>query len=74
MGKITNFFKKIGVAEIQVEASPLERGARYVVLGETTGALEGSADEVYVADRPAETIKSSPHRRWSRSRISRGTF
>ena len=55
VGKITNFFKKIGVAEIQVEASPLERGARYVVLGETTGALEGSADEVYVADRPAET-------------------
>lgn len=55
VGKITNFFKKIGVAEIQVEASPLERGARYVVLGETTGALEGVVDEVYVADRPAET-------------------
>lgn len=54
VGKITNFYKKIGVAEIQVEASPLERGARYVVLGETTGALEGVAAEVYVDERPAE--------------------
>ena len=26
-----------------------------MVLGETTGALEGVVDEVYVADRPAET-------------------
>lgn len=54
VGKITNFFKKIGVAEVQVEASPLERGASYVILGETTGALEGTVEEVYVDDRPAE--------------------
>ena len=54
VGKITNFFKKIGVAEVQVEASPLERGASYVILGETTGALEGTVEEVYVDDRPAD--------------------
>lgn len=54
VGKITNFFKKIGVAEVQVEASPLERGASYVILGETTGALEGTVEEVYVDERPAE--------------------
>lgn len=53
-GKVTNFFKKIGVAEIQVEASPLQRGSRYVILGETTGALEGTAEEIYVAGQPAE--------------------
>ncbi len=54
VGKVTNFFKKIGVAEVQVEASPLERGASYVILGETTGALEGAVEEVYVDERPAE--------------------
>lgn len=54
VGKITNFFKKIGVAEVQIEASPLERGASYVILGETTGALEGTVEEVYVDERPAE--------------------
>lgn len=57
VGKITNFFKKIGVAEIQVEASPLERGAEYVVIGDTTGAVEGVAEEVYVDERPAEVAR-----------------
>ena len=42
------------MAEVQVEASPLERGASYVILGETTGALEGTVEEVYVDDRPAD--------------------
>lgn len=54
VGKVTNFYRKIGVAEIQVEASPLERGSRYVVLGETTGALEGVAEEIYVGESPSE--------------------
>lgn len=53
-GKVTNFFRKIGVAEIQVEASPLHRGSQYVILGETTGALEGIAEEIHVAGQPAE--------------------
>lgn len=54
VGKVTNFFKKIGVAEVLIEASPLERGAEYVIIGETTGALEGVADDVYVAEKPVE--------------------
>lgn len=55
VGKVTNFFKKIGVAEVLIEASPLESGSEYVILGETTGALEGIADAIYVAEKPAET-------------------
>lgn len=54
VGKVTNYFKKISVAEILVEASPLESGAEAVVLGETTGAAEMRIGEVYVADRPVE--------------------
>ncbi len=54
VGKVTNFFRKIGVAEVLVEASPLERGAEIVILGETTGAMEGRADEIYVDERPAD--------------------
>lgn len=53
VGKVTNFFKKIGVAEIQVEASPLPAGTEYVIIGATTGALEGIAEEVYVDEKPA---------------------
>jgi putative protease len=55
VGKVTNFFKRISVAEILVEASPLETGSRVVVLGETTGAAEIPSVEVFVADRPADS-------------------
>ncbi len=54
VGKVTNFFKKISVAEILVEASPLESGSDVVVTGETTGAAEIPAVEVFVADKPAD--------------------
>lgn len=57
IGKITNYFKRIGVAEIHVEAAPLESGSEYVIIGQTTGALEGVADAVYVADAPAEVAQ-----------------
>jgi len=56
VGKVTNFFKKIGVAEVFVEASPFHRGSEYVITGETTGAVEGFADEIEVAQKPAEVV------------------
>lgn len=54
VGKVTNFFKNISVAEIYVEAAPVESGSEYVILGETTGAVEGFAHEVFVDEKPAD--------------------
>ncbi len=54
VGKVTNFFKRISVAEVLVEAAPLESGAELVALGETTGAVEIPAVEVYVAEQPVD--------------------
>ncbi|MDR1671480.1 MAG: U32 family peptidase [Alistipes sp.] len=54
VGKVTNFFRKISVAEVLVEAAPLESGSEVVVLGETTGAAEFTADEIFVAEKPAD--------------------
>lgn len=51
VGKVTNFFKRIGVAEIYVEASPLEQGAEYVIMGNKTGAVEGFAESVCVDEK-----------------------
>jgi putative protease len=53
VGKVTNFFRRISVAEVLVEASPLLSGSDVVVLGETTGAAEIPSVEVFVADKPA---------------------
>lgn len=54
VGKVTNYFKKIGVAEIMVEASPLEKGSEVMFFGQTTGVLEGVVREVYVDERPVD--------------------
>ncbi len=53
VGKVTNVYKKIGVAEILVEASPLESGRNVFITGQTTGVVEFEATEVYVAENPA---------------------
>lgn len=54
VGKVTNYFKRIGVAEVLIEASPLEQGREILFTGETTGALEMAAEEIYVDDAPVE--------------------
>ncbi len=55
VGKVTNYFRRHGVAEITPEASPLCKGDRYIILGETTGMVEGTADEVRIDDLPVDT-------------------
>jgi len=55
VGKVTNFFKRIGVAEVQVEAAPLHRGDEIFYLGQTTGLVETTA-EPFVDDAPAGTV------------------
>ena len=54
VGKVTNFYKRISVAEILVEASPLERGSTVFFLGEKTGVVEQHDVVPYVADREAD--------------------
>lgn len=40
IGKVTNYFAKIKVAEISVEASPLRADDRVLIIGPTTGFME----------------------------------
>lgn len=54
VGKVTNFFKRISVAEILVEASPLERGSTVFFLGEKTGVVEQHDVVPYVAERETD--------------------
>ena len=54
VGKVTNYCKKVGVAEIMIEAVPLERGREIIFTGETTGIVEMTANEIFVDEKPAE--------------------
>ncbi len=53
-GKITNWYDRLGVAEILVESATLEVGADYIVIGATTGVFEGSVTEIRVDLKPVQ--------------------
>ena len=48
LGKITNWFDKISVAEIAVEATDLPAGSEIMVIGATTGTVIFKADDIRV--------------------------
>lgn len=46
VGKVTNFYSKLGVAELLIEASPLSVGEEIIITGETTGVVEMVVTEI----------------------------
>ena len=57
VGKVTNFYKKISVAEVTVEASTLDAGDTVFFTGATTGMLEQRAEAIYLDDAPVPSVK-----------------
>ena len=57
VGKITNYFKNIGVAEITVEASTLAEGDDILIMGETTGVVEQKAEGIVLDNKVVEGVK-----------------
>ncbi len=56
IGKITNYFGNIGVAEICVEEDHLSVGDDLLIIGSTTGVYEDHIQEIRVEDKPVETV------------------
>jgi putative protease len=54
LGKITNYFKKLNVAEIKLENGDLSKGDTILITGPTTGIFEYVADEIRVDLKVAE--------------------
>lgn len=57
VGKVTNYFANIGVAELLIEASVLSQGDHIFVLGPTTGALEFDVSEIRVDLKDVDAAK-----------------
>lgn len=51
-GKITNWFARLGVAEILVESASLKVGDRILIIGPTTGVVELDVPEIRVDLKP----------------------
>ncbi|MDR0436943.1 MAG: U32 family peptidase [Bacteroidales bacterium] len=48
VGKVTNYFNKINVAEIKIETGQLSVGDDMLIMGETTGVYEDTISEIRV--------------------------
>jgi U32 family peptidase len=54
IGKVTNYFAKVNVAEIKLENGDLEKGDEILIVGPSTGVVEYVADEIRVDLRATE--------------------
>jgi len=57
VGKVTNYFSKLGVAEIKLESHEIKVGDRYYIQGETTGVYEGLIEEMRKELEPVDRVK-----------------
>lgn len=59
-GRITNWFSKLGVAEVQLESSDLSVGDEVMIIGPTSGINQFSVKEIRYELEPVETaVKGS---------------
>ena len=56
LGKVTNWFDRLGVAEIKVETRDLHRGETLMAIGATTGEVEFLAEDIRLETEPVELI------------------
>ena len=56
VGKCTNFFSKIGVAEFLLESQELAVGDEILITGATTGAYEDVVQAIHVELQPVERV------------------
>lgn len=54
VGKVMKYFSKLGVAEIAVEASEIEKEQKMLITGPTTGILKFDANEIRYDLKPVE--------------------
>jgi putative protease len=48
LGRVTNYFRNLNVAEIKLENGDLEKGDSILITGPTTGVIEYTAEEIRV--------------------------
>ena len=54
IGKVSNYFKKIGIAELKLETNNLKVGDQIIITGPTTGVYQGEVAEIRYDLQPVE--------------------
>lgn len=53
-GKVTNYFSKLGVAEISLDAGDLKKSEKILFTGEKTGVVFATADDIRIDDKSVD--------------------
>ncbi|MDD4969171.1 MAG: U32 family peptidase [Paludibacter sp.] len=61
VGKVTNYFNKLGVAEFLLEAQSLSVGDEILITGDTTGAYEDIVKEIRVKLEPVDKVEKGTY-------------
>lgn len=57
VGKVTNWYDRLSVAEILIESYSIKVGDEYLAIGQTTGVYEGRIEEVRVDLKPVQEAR-----------------
>ncbi len=61
VGRITNYFTKLKIAEIKMESGNLQTGDRIYIQGPTTGVIDMAVPEIRVDLKPVEKTTKGEH-------------
>src|ERR1035437_2523292 len=61
VGKVTNYFNKLGVTEFLLEAQSLSVGDEILITGDTTGAYEDIVTEIRVKLKPVDKVEKGTY-------------
>ncbi len=56
-GKVTNWYDRLGVAEVLIESYSLKVGDEFLAIGRTTGVYEGRVEEIRVDLKPVSEAR-----------------
>jgi U32 family peptidase len=54
VGKVTNYYRKLGIAEVLIEARDMAVGDSFMVMGPSTGLVEGLINSLHTDQGPVE--------------------
>ena len=57
VGHVSGFYGRIGVAEVTVDSHGFEEGDEYIIVGNTTGLLEGEISEMRLNEGQVDSVK-----------------
>ena len=57
IGRVSHFYSKLGVAEI-TSTGNVQVGDDYVIIGKTTGVVDGKVEQMHLDEGPVDTVKA----------------